>query len=158
MLKIDAGEVTVPVRKILAESKRLLEEKGWTKGVYARDAEGTQVSCVDSTATCFCMLGAINRVVNTLTGKYTRLPAEETFAIDALVTYLRDSGTATDIPTFNDTVATSVEEVAAAFDKAAEELVEAGDRKLAVVVTVCGNHVFPRCVRCLKNVTAKLWC
>lgn len=37
---------------------RSLIEKGWTKGAFARDAEGTQVVLNDAKATAFCIIGA----------------------------------------------------------------------------------------------------
>lgn len=51
---------------------KLLTYKGWTKGMYARDAEGRPVLCVssvESTVACsFCALGAIMHLHQSFTG------------------------------------------------------------------------------------------
>lgn len=33
--------------------------RGWTRGVYARDADGNEVSTSDTEAVCWCLEGAI---------------------------------------------------------------------------------------------------
>jgi len=45
--------------ELLREAKRLIEEKGWTQGDFARNSRGNGVSVVSRTATCFCAFGAL---------------------------------------------------------------------------------------------------
>jgi len=40
----------------------LLEDKGWCQGTEALTGRGIEVAPEDKNATCFCLLGAINRV------------------------------------------------------------------------------------------------
>jgi hypothetical protein len=46
--------------KVLEHAKGLLR-KGWTKGVYARNAAGTRVEVCSKAAVSFCMTGAVMR-------------------------------------------------------------------------------------------------
>ena len=54
-------------KTILVAARKLLVEKGWTKGVSARSGNGEDVSPADVTARCFCSLGAIERAAHELT-------------------------------------------------------------------------------------------
>lgn len=45
--------------EILVEAKRLLVEKGWTQGAYARDKYGRMQEIPNAGATCFCAYGAL---------------------------------------------------------------------------------------------------
>lgn len=45
-------------KSTLADARSILL-CGWTRGVYARNAEGYEVNADDSTAVCWCLEGAI---------------------------------------------------------------------------------------------------
>lgn len=44
---------------VMLEAKRLLQEVGWTKGVFARNLYGEQVGWGSPDAVCYCANGAI---------------------------------------------------------------------------------------------------
>jgi hypothetical protein len=44
---------------VLDETKKILTEKGWTQGTYARDAEGKPTDYAEPTACSFCLRGAL---------------------------------------------------------------------------------------------------
>ena len=47
---------------IAIEVRKLLQSpKAWTKGTYARDADGNKVSSYDKNAVCWCLQGAIHK-------------------------------------------------------------------------------------------------
>lgn len=53
------------VSEILKAAKAVIEKpENWTQNFYAKDAEGFDVMGNDSLATCFCSLGAIQKIVN----------------------------------------------------------------------------------------------
>jgi hypothetical protein len=47
----------------LVALRRLFEECQWTQGANARDARGRAVSDTAPDATCFCLVGGMNRVL-----------------------------------------------------------------------------------------------
>jgi len=48
--------------EVLKKARAVIEKpENWTKGHYARDADGRPVSPLHSSAICFCALGAIRR-------------------------------------------------------------------------------------------------
>lgn len=51
------------IAKKLNAAADLLETKGWTKGTYARDAHGESCQVTSRKATCFCLDGALRRVL-----------------------------------------------------------------------------------------------
>lgn len=46
------------VKRLLKAARRLLVEKGWTKGAYGRDVNSLSVGVAEP-ATCFCAMGAL---------------------------------------------------------------------------------------------------
>lgn len=52
------------ISECLREMHDLIETKGWTQGAMARDAKGHIVPPDSSEATCFCLLGALDRVLD----------------------------------------------------------------------------------------------
>lgn len=48
-------------KQIIEAAADLLEEKGWTRGCFARGVGGVTVDIEDTSATCFCSHGAIYR-------------------------------------------------------------------------------------------------
>lgn len=80
------------IKQILTEVKELLETHGWCKSFYATDNMGNAVMLQSPDAACFCITGAIKRVMgmqgNVLMdyadGPATRLYYE----IDDMLSYL----------------------------------------------------------------------
>lgn len=57
--------------KILREARNIIaDKKNWTKGAFARDANGRKVPETSSYATCFCSIGAVRKARETLKIKY----------------------------------------------------------------------------------------
>ena len=50
------------IKKVLTRMQELLE-KGWTKGELARKADQSPTCFSDHEATCFCMIGALERAM-----------------------------------------------------------------------------------------------
>lgn len=90
--------------EILKEARRLIAEKGWTQGVYARHANGNLIDPMEGNAACFCSLGAIWKVGGIL---------EHAFAVIALEGVIGIS-----LAEWNDDPSRTKEEVLAAFDEA----------------------------------------
>jgi hypothetical protein len=94
------------VLEALVEARgRLAPPGAWTKGEFARDADGHAVDSLDPAAVCFCAAGAIDA---TTAGDFNLYSA----ARDALMEDMDSRGLAH----FNDTQ-NSVEPVLAQFDK-----------------------------------------
>jgi hypothetical protein len=49
-------------REILIKAADIIDTKGWTQGMHARDLEGNAVSYFSESATCFCISGALRLV------------------------------------------------------------------------------------------------
>ena len=113
-------------KTILVAARKLLVEKGWTKGVYVRNGNGEDVSPADVTARCFCSLGAIERAAHELTIAEKAGHIESIKALWAAQIELAKvvSGDASNsdmcVAHFNDTYTTKKADVLAAFDKAIE--------------------------------------
>jgi hypothetical protein len=56
------------IADVLTEAKRLIT-KGWTRDIYAADAEGDPIPWDDPKACHFCASGAVYRAIRNLTGK-----------------------------------------------------------------------------------------
>lgn len=52
-------------KQLLLEATKVLES-GWTKGAYARDAEGKGVVSISNSAVSWCALGALEKVASSL--------------------------------------------------------------------------------------------
>lgn len=120
------NDINSLAKQQLSHARNLISTKGWTKGTFARNAEGKGVSEINPTATCFCMLGAINNYVfnkhdqlreTAPDGEYEMQLQALWDANEAAMAALRTT-TCDNIPTFNDAPERTVEEVLAAFDAA----------------------------------------
>lgn len=112
----------------LKTAKQLLIDKGWIKGDYARDADGNRVPAVSSSATCYCILGALKAASHSVddhTGAMAPLRCSIVNAINGMrkTNFGADYG----IHPWNDDPARTKEEVLAVFDAAiaTEEAMEA---------------------------------
>lgn len=100
---------------LIAARELLSDEKRWTRGVYARDADGDGRAAASPNAVCWCSMGAV--------GKITNHPSPGHFdSINRLLLIaLRELGfTHRSIGAFNDDLATSHADVLAVFDRAIE--------------------------------------
>jgi len=95
---------------ILREAKRLIEEKGWTQGTYARDSRGEACDWNGATALCFCAEGAMFAAAEAL-----RADAGAECAAGFLIEQVTP---APSIVAYNDQPGRSREDVIAIFDKA----------------------------------------
>lgn len=103
-----AVEVLVNARKILSK------EENWTRGSYARDADGHKVYVDSSNAACFCSIGAV------ATSASPKLSDEYLSALEALGAVVEPMP----VIAFNDAESTSHKDVMAMFDLAIESLEE----------------------------------
>lgn len=53
-------------KKLLQETKRVLIEKGWTQGSFAKTADAFPVNWSSEDAVSFCLMGAFNRASHDL--------------------------------------------------------------------------------------------
>ena len=90
--------------EILKEARRLIAEKGWTQGSFARHSNGDPIGPLGDNAACYCALGAIRKTGN---------GPEQVFAVFALADVVGDY-----VSDWNDDPARTKEEVLAAFDEA----------------------------------------
>lgn len=93
-------------RLVLLAAKDMLQERGWTKGTFARDRDGKAVPVLSDRADTFDMNGAIVRAVGGIT-------PDSLAAASALSASL-----GAHVPTWQDTA--SFHEVLACFDRAIE--------------------------------------
>jgi hypothetical protein len=94
--------------RVLEEARRLLLEKGWTQGTFARDRKGDAIEFDSPRAACFCTSGAIMRV-----GESPDRSAEF-YAFRALRKFLGDQT----IAEWNDDPRRTREDVLGLFDRA----------------------------------------
>ena len=99
-------EVLVKARQILSK------EENWTRGNYARDADGEPVYFDSSKAVCFCSIGAV------AASALPKLPGQYVVALEALEMVVEPMP----IIAFNDAESTSHKDVMAMFDLAIESL------------------------------------
>lgn len=96
------------VLQVLKKARKLIETKGWTQVVEARDEDGNAIDYRDERAICFCALGALWRAADGF---------ESDLAVDARATLA--SCVHTDhIIDWNDRKRRTKEDVLAAFDRA----------------------------------------
>lgn len=93
------------LKELLTVARALLAQ-GWTQGVFARDASGAEVPWAGERATCFCILGAINRARTEIGGS---------FSLGVLATNVLRARVGS-LPDFNDHA--THEQVLALFDEA----------------------------------------
>lgn len=100
---------------VLKKSRRLISApQNWTKGVYARDANGKEASATSPSAKSFCIIGAINKVVE----RGTVNAAAHNALINAM------PGTYPTITQFNDAEETTHADIIAVIDAAIESIQE----------------------------------
>lgn len=99
------------VKQVLIEARRLIAEKGWTQGVNARNSKGRVVKPTYKGAVCFCIYGALGRVVEELSEVH-----------DEAVALLEHEVQPKFVSEWNDTPGRTREEVLAVFDRAIGEL------------------------------------
>jgi hypothetical protein len=51
----------------MAARKRIEQKSSWTQNAYAKDGRGTPIRATDDGATCFCLMGAVQRELDLLT-------------------------------------------------------------------------------------------
>jgi hypothetical protein len=99
--------------KILKLARKLLAEKGWTQGEYARDKRQDPVHSDYKGAVCYCALGALAAAGHKLKAPehigWPRAALREAIGVD------NDAGS---IPDWNDAPERTKRQVLAKFDKA----------------------------------------
>lgn len=91
--------------EVLREARRLIAERGWTQGEYARDAAGRACEPVGATPRCYCSIGALIAASQN-DGGYAQ-------AFGALLSAIGNG-----VVAWNDEPRRSVEDVLRAFDRA----------------------------------------
>lgn len=102
------------VIQVLDEAKRILVEKGWTQGYFAKNAAGENVRLDSEEAESFCVLGAAFRAAGC---------RNESFIRAALIA----AAPAGEPAEYNDAPGRTKEEVLALIDKAKEWVNEQGE-------------------------------
>ncbi|HEX6215269.1 MAG TPA: hypothetical protein VFZ38_10645 [Vicinamibacterales bacterium] len=106
------------VKQVLIEARRLIAEKGWTQGTWARDENNVRCDTIDKAAVCFCGLGAIRAAANHPAAD----PIRDKIFIWQAEEFLNEASKVSDYVKFNDTPGRTREEVLAVFDRAIGEL------------------------------------
>lgn len=100
--------------EVLRKARALIEKpECWTKGVFARDAEGRELEPNNWAATCFCSLGALAHASGCAPGAVSLRVLRTLAAQIGDPTFPR-----TEVADFNDAPERTHAEVLAAFDKA----------------------------------------
>lgn len=95
-------------KEILIAARQLVEKpERWTQGVFARDLNGRPVDLLGPHAKCFCISGAVGRVVKRDHAKW-----------DQILELLAKTARRRNIVRFNDANKRTHAEVLAAFDRA----------------------------------------
>lgn len=98
---------------LLKETRRLIDEIGWTQGAYARDDRGAFADVENPKAVCFCLSGAIRRARLNL----------RSFDLDtatAATLFIAEAGAGRSIPAWNDAPSRTKDAVLKTLDKAIE--------------------------------------
>lgn len=99
-----------PTKVLLQRARAVLTPDGaWTQGWFAKDKEGKTVTSDSKYATCFCAIGALERVCE----------SDELYtAAHALRPFLPPE--ASGVPGYNDRPTTTQQDILALFDRAIE--------------------------------------
>lgn len=100
---------------VLKRAKKLIETKGWTQRVAARDKDGNEADPQSRKASCFCAMGAVERAaLGTKDTVYTTAfyHAEEALGLAVPAQYHGS------IPDYNDAPRRTKAQVLALFDRA----------------------------------------
>lgn len=95
--------------EILTQARDLISDPArWTRGVYARDAEGRETASRSESAVCWCVHGAIRKVTGSVydtlfSGRYAQAALPEGYS---------------EVHEFNDDPKTTHSDVLALFDRA----------------------------------------
>lgn len=98
----------------LEAAKAILETRGWTKGEFARDAQGRPTEIFGGHPTCYCALGALY-LVNRMEDNH---PAVCTALRESAPERFKYGSYEDTIAKFNDHKDTTKEDVLAWFDRA----------------------------------------
>lgn len=102
-----------PTAEQLIAAKDLIRSPDkWTRDFYARDSDGVEVSPDNSTAVCWCALGAIAYATNTDWNQFWSLSSDTASAL------LGAAHVDEDVPAWNDDPARTHAEVMEGFDRA----------------------------------------
>jgi hypothetical protein len=97
--------------------------KGWTQGTMARDGDSLPVGVTDSTAKCWCAVGAISRAAwDTYRSSLSYFDAK-TDLLYEMDRFCDITGKGRSVINFNDSHAQSVDEVIEMFNRYVESLV-----------------------------------
>jgi hypothetical protein len=94
---------------VLVGARRQLTEKGWTRGEFAKDKNGSTVATGSDAAVCYCLDGAMRS-----------LKGDPYSYLDARKMIRRVIGASMLISDYNDNVARSVDDVLSVLDQAIE--------------------------------------
>lgn len=103
----------VLILSILTRAREALVRKGWTQGLYARDASHSQVTPDDEYAVCFCSMGAVYRYIPKSDKKRTAYHIHALFAC-----VLNIDPTELHMGEWNDDPKRTKEDVLSLYDKA----------------------------------------
>lgn len=101
-------------KEFLQKAKDFLE-KGWTKGVMARDSRCREIHAGSESATCWCILGALCATRESLKSTWT-----QQFTVERILERELSKMGHCEIADFNDALMRTKEEVLALLDKAIE--------------------------------------
>jgi len=104
------------VIRVLDEAKKVLIEKGWTQGYYAKDRRGELVGIHDRDACSFCAVGAIYRASEDASD----------WARDEAINAVVMATPGFNIPIYNDAEERTKDEILALIDKAKGRVNEQG--------------------------------
>lgn len=119
-LKLSKG-AGMELKEILEKAKCLIDTpEKWIKNVFARDATGKPVAPEDTTATCFCLMGAYRRAASS---SHSALPIGVAYqaiyqAIPSLTKYAKYAS----LPNFNDSPETTHADVMKILDQTISQL------------------------------------
>lgn len=104
---------------ILKEARRLIDEKGWTQGAFARDISGSPASNPGSMiATRFCVAGACLAASSRLEGDPDQ---DRTRVRLSALGLFREVNDVAETPAWNDAPSRTKDDVLRAFDRAIAE-------------------------------------
>ena len=105
--------------ELLRKARDLIEQKGWTRGAYARTAGGTPVPVHDPDACRFCSVGALIRAsLDTPESSQEEYDTARRLFVRQIKSFASDD---TVIPAWNDAPSRTVFDVLAAFDRAVQD-------------------------------------
>lgn len=109
--------------ELLKNTRKLLSSPSkWTKGYFAKNEKGQDVDELSKSATCFCLLGALQHESHALIK--TTYSNEFYKARELIETILVRKGIAPFIPTFNDNKKTEHSDILTLLDEAISEFKE----------------------------------